>query len=59
MSAELELERREPRTWWRVAEDLVSVAALMLMVLLPVIEGVILSVDPVGGRMVVRQPEYY
>ena len=28
-------------------------------VLLPVIEGVILSVDPVGGRMVVRQPEYY
>ncbi|MBS1876723.1 MAG: TRAP transporter large permease subunit [Acidobacteria bacterium] len=40
MSAELELERREPRTWWRVAEDLVSVAALMLMVLLPVIEMV-------------------
>jgi 16S rRNA processing protein RimM len=28
-------------------------------VLLPVIEGVILSVDPEGGRMVVRQPEYY
>jgi 16S rRNA processing protein RimM len=28
-------------------------------VLLPVIEGVILSVEPEAGRMVVRQPEYY
>jgi 16S rRNA processing protein RimM len=28
-------------------------------VLLPVIEGVILSVDPDAGRMVVRQPDYY
>lgn len=27
--------------------------------LLPVIEGVILSVDPVGGRLVARPPEYY
>ena len=27
--------------------------------LLPVIDGVILSVDPEGGQMVVRPPEYY
>jgi 16S rRNA processing protein RimM len=28
-------------------------------ILLPAIEGVVLSVDPDAGRMVVRQPEYY
>ncbi len=28
-------------------------------ILLPVIEGVILAVDPDAGKMVVRQPEYY
>lgn len=38
MTPELEPERREPRTWWRVPEDLLSVLALTLMMLLPVEE---------------------